>query len=112
MSFVASTWRCWLRAEVGSWCCCRWLSVWLPSATFALLSSDGSWASPSSPSGSSSPATRSCRSRVALVASVVAGSLVTGLLLGLEYKAHIAAGRLTSNSSGPTGNRTSTANER
>ena len=48
----------------------------------------------------------------ALVASVVAGSLVTGLLLGLEYKAHIAAGRLTSNSSGPTGNRTSTANER
>lgn len=39
----------------------------------------------------------------ALVASVAAGSLVTGLLLGLEYKAHTATGRLTSTGPKPTG---------
>jgi O-antigen/teichoic acid export membrane protein len=38
----------------------------------------------------------------ALVASVAAGSLVTGLLLGLEYKAHAATGRLRSARPKPT----------
>lgn len=37
----------------------------------------------------------------ALVASVVAGSLVTGLLLALEYKAHTATGTLTSTATKP-----------
>lgn len=49
---------------------------------------------------------------IALMASVVAGSLATAFLLGLEYKAHIAAGRLTSTFAGPTGDRRSTADER
>ena len=48
----------------------------------------------------------------ALVTSVIAGSLVTGMLLNLEYRAHIAGGRLTSTSSGPTGDRRSPADER
>lgn len=48
----------------------------------------------------------------ALVASVVAGSLATAVLLGLEYRAHIASGRLTSATTGPTGDRRSRNDQR
>ena len=47
-----------------------------------------------------------------LVAGVVAASLVTGSLLALEYRAHIADGRLTSATGGAMRDRRSTSDDR